>query len=203
MSESIESSSDESTQSQEQPTCTAMCSTSLSNRGLPISMAMLYTADDGPSDHMDIETPPTSPETPPISPECGHSHIDRTKATEWIKHVSMESNQSCVSEPMKTPVDSGKRRRSKNFVAGGLAERMQKIIQRENSEITFWEHHSARQHETGNVFTAVLMCQLSNHTKCSSYSVCHFVVIIWFVYWFSGFFTGYLQKLRFSLSYRG
>ena len=152
VSESIESSSNEPTQSQEQPTCTSMCSTSRSSRGIPISKVMLYTGEGRPPDHLDIETPPTSPDAPPTSPECGHSHINREKTTDWIRHVSNRFDQSCVSEPMKMPVDSGKRRRDNNFMAGGLAERMQRIIQRENAEITFWEHRSAREQETGIVY---------------------------------------------------
>ena len=153
-------SSDEDSLSQEQSRCTAMHSTSHSSRGLCV--AMLSTGEEGPPENMDIETPPTSPETPPTSPECGHSNSNRTKATEWIRQVSIESNQSnqynqsCVSESMKTPVESGKKGRGKYFVVGGLAERMQRIIQRENSEITFWEHHLTTQQETG----IVLLCHL-------------------------------------------
>ena len=158
MSEGIVCSSDEEdTMSQKRSRCAAVCSTSHSSSGIPISVAMLYTGEEGPPENMDIETPPTSPDTPPTSPECGHSNNNRSKATEWIRQVSMESNrfdQSCV---MKTPVDSGKRGRVKHFVVGGLAERMQRIIQRENSEITFWEHRSTTQQETGSLSAVVIL----------------------------------------------
>lgn len=40
----------------------------------------------------------------------------------------------------KTPVDSAKKKSGKRLVAGGVAERLQKLIQREKSEITFWQH---------------------------------------------------------------
>ena len=183
MSESIESSSDEDTLSQEQSRCSAMCSTSRSSKSLPVSMAMLYAGKEGPSDHMDIETPPTSPETQPTSPECGHSDTNRTKATEWIRQVSIEVrnqfDQSYISEPMKTPVDSGKRGRGKHFVGGGLAEKMQRIIQRENSDITFWEHHSTTRQETDIVGCCGQLCVKSHiyvalkRIKCPSLLLLH------------------------------
>ena len=119
--------------------------TSNISRVIPISMAALYTESDDPPEYMSIESPPSSPED-------SHAHFNRTKTTEWLKNVSLESNQfdqSCHSESMKTPVDSAKKSRNKKFIAGGLADKLQKLIQRENSEITFWEHQSTRQEEEG------------------------------------------------------
>ena len=127
-------------------------------------MATLYAEADEPPEYESIESPPSSPETshayysrtkvtPPTSPESSHTHHHRTKATEWLKYVSMESNQSNqfdqsgLNETMKTPVDSAKKSKSKKFVAGGLAEQLNRIVQREKSEITFWEHRSTRQQE--------------------------------------------------------
>ena len=146
LSDSIESSSGDD--SHQVNVHTATPSTShIITRGFPVSMATLYSEDKQPPDYMAIETPPSSPQTPIALPDA---HISRTKATDWIKHVSIESNQSDQShlgDSVKTSVDSGKRGRGKRFVCGGLAERMQRIIQRENSEITFWEHRSTRQLE--------------------------------------------------------
>ena len=45
-----------------------------------------------------------------------------------------------VSDVMKTPVDSAKKKHGRKLIAGGLAERLLRIVQREKSEITFWEH---------------------------------------------------------------
>ena len=122
------------------------------SRGIPISMATLYVEPDNPPEYMSIETPPSSPELYQSSQlyqadQFDHSDVSRTKTSEWIKHVSFESNQcdqSCLNETMKTPVDSAKKSRRKKFVLGGLAEQLQRIIQRENSDITFWEHRSAK-----------------------------------------------------------
>ena len=100
-------------------------------RGIPVSMAMMHA---NVEEDLSIESPPSSPEL---------SHMTRIKATDWIKNVSVESHEDDdVNETMKTPIDSSKRGRSKRFVSGGLAEQLQRIIQRENSDITFWEHRS-------------------------------------------------------------
>ena len=102
--------------------------------------------------------------TPPSSPELGHSDLSRTKTSDWIKqlHVeSMESNQcdqSHLSETMKTPLDSAKKSRGKRFVPGGLAEQLQRVIQRENSEITFWEHRSKRLQEEKDAGIILHVC---------------------------------------------
>lgn len=90
-----------------------------------------------------IVTPPSSLETDQES---------RPKASEWIKLVSLDSDTTRVGESslndttfvMKTPHDSAKkltsRQRGRRLVAGGLAESLQTIIQRENAEVAFWEH---------------------------------------------------------------
>ena len=96
--------------------------------------------------------------TPPSSPEDSTSIADfsKTKTSEWIKQVQLESLEStkselsCLNETvMKTPHHrsesaSSKRVRGRKFVPGGLAEQLLSVIQRENSEITFWQHKAKR-----------------------------------------------------------
>ena len=41
---------------------------------------------------------------------------------------------------MKTPTGSEKRNHRHKFIAGGMAERLLKLVRREKSEIAFWEH---------------------------------------------------------------
>ena len=69
------------------------------------------------------------------------SDISRTETSEWIKQVSIDGNQRDQLSLSKS--DSAKKSRRKKFVPGGLADQLQRIIQRENSEITFWEHRLA------------------------------------------------------------
>ena len=46
-----------------------------------------------------------------------------------------------LSDGLPTPLDSAKRRGSSlKLTEGGLAERVLKLVQKEKSELTFWEH---------------------------------------------------------------
>lgn len=99
-------------------------------------------------DNANISTPPSSPENDPEYEDT----LSRTKTSDWIRQVSLDSDATHVGETsmsdttfvMKTPHDSAKksssRRGGRRLVEGGLAEQLQKIIQRENVEVTFWEH---------------------------------------------------------------
>ena len=111
---------------------------------IPISMATLYVDPCDPPEYMSIETPPSSPELnqPYHCDQLDQSDINRTKTSEWLKQVSVDVNQS--NQLSLSRSDSAKKPRRKKFVLGGLAERLQRVIQRENSEISFWEHRSAK-----------------------------------------------------------
>lgn len=109
-------------------------------------------------DNASIFTPPSSPDYNQESED----NLSRTKTSEWIKQVSLDSETTRVGETsmsdttlvMKTPRDSAKKLSSRSggrrLVAGGMAEHLQKIIQRENVEVTFWEH-KVKQLEEGVV----------------------------------------------------
>ena len=111
-------------------------------------MAMLYVDPSDPPEYMNIETPPSSPELnqshqPYHSDLLDQSDFNRTKTSDWLKQVSIDANQSDQLSLSRS--DSAKKSsRRRKFVLGGLAERLQRIIQRENSEITFWEHRSLK-----------------------------------------------------------
>ena len=111
---------------------------------IPISMATIYADPCDPPEYMSIETPPSSPELnqPYHCDQLDQSDINRTKTSEWLKQVSVDMNQSDRLSLSRS--DSAKKPRRKKFVSGGLAEHLQRIIQRENSEISFWEHRSAK-----------------------------------------------------------
>ena len=74
---------------------------------------------------------------------------DRTKTSDWIKQVQLESMELSKSGDLThiNEIDSTRRGRGKKFVAGGLAERLQRILNHENSEVTFWEHQSKEPEE--------------------------------------------------------
>ena len=93
--------------------------------------------------------------TPPSSPEASISDLSRSKTSDWIKQVALESlvsSRGCDTShindtTMRTPYhnDSSSRRgRAKKLVPGGLAEQLQRVIQYEASEITFWEHRAKK-----------------------------------------------------------
>ena len=126
---------------------------------IPISMAMLYVDPTDPPEYMSIETPPSSPELNQSnrlyhSDELDQSDINRTKTSEWLKHVSIDANQSDQLSLSRS--DSAKKSRRKKFISGGLAERLHRIIQRENSEITFWEHRSIKAQQDSQQGTLVI-----------------------------------------------
>ena len=85
------------------------------------------------------------------------SDLSRTKASDWIKQIareSLDSSRGCdVSHlhdtTMRTPYhgDSVKRSKGKKLVPGGMAEQLQRVVQREASEITFWEHKAKKLEE--------------------------------------------------------
>ena len=54
--------------------------------------------------------------------------------------MDIASKSRDFSDTSKTPVDSAKKRPSRKLVLGGMAQRLQRLIQRERSEVTFWEH---------------------------------------------------------------
>ena len=99
----------------------------------------------------------TSIATPPSSPELHYniSSSSRTKTSEWIKQVRLDSLDSTRADERtlnetvlsKYQPDSAKKGRGRKIVAGGLAERLQRVIQHTASEVTFWEHRAKRMKE--------------------------------------------------------
>ena len=118
-----------------------------SRSNIPISMATLHADSNDPPEYMTIETPHSSPELNQSNllyhdDQLDQSNISRIKTSEWLKQVSINANQSDQLSLSRS--DSAKKSRRKKFVPGGLAEQLQQILQRENSEITYWEHSLAK-----------------------------------------------------------
>lgn len=117
------------------------------SRGLPPSLQSFIGTLDSTSEDVNIGTPPSSP-------EASVSDLSKTKASDWIKQIALESLEGCDMSNLhdtmtRTPYhgDSVKRGRGKKLVPGGLAEQLQRVIQREASEITFWEHKAKKLEE--------------------------------------------------------
>ena len=128
--------------------------------------------------HMSIETPPSSPELNQPNQLyrddlLDQSDVSRTKTSEWLKQVSIDANQS--DQVSLSRSDSAKKSRRKKFVSGGLAERLHRIIQRENSEITFWEHRSlkAQQESQQGAYVYVYMYMYIILTCMNAYTHTH------------------------------
>ena len=130
---------------------------------IPISMAMLYVDPSDPPEYMNIETPPSSPELNQSNQLYlnDQSDISRTKTSEWIKQVSIDGNQRDQLSLSKS--DSAKKSRRKKFVPGGLADQLQRIIQRENSEITFWEHRLANAQQDNQQGMCTIIIHMYTH----------------------------------------
>ena len=145
---------------------------------IPISMATLYVDPSDPPEYMSIETPPSSPELNQPNQLyrddlLDQSDVSRTKTSEWLKQVSIDANQS--DQVSLSRSDSAKKSRRKKFVSGGLAERLHRIIQRENSEITFWEHRSvkAQQESQQGAYVYVYMYMYIILTCMNAYTHTH------------------------------
>ncbi|XP_032220300.1 DNA repair-scaffolding protein isoform X2 [Nematostella vectensis] len=93
------------------------------------------------SEEFILSTPHYSPTPPSKNMEAGPS-TPRT-GSEWLKHVqplTSPLSQSVVLSPDgKGLLDSAKKSKKK-FIRSGLAERLQRIINREKSDRTFWQH---------------------------------------------------------------
>ncbi|XP_073439855.1 DNA repair-scaffolding protein isoform X3 [Dendrobates tinctorius] len=67
-------------------------------------------------------------------------HFGGKSASEWLKtaQVMLQTPEKKANVRSKTPEDSAKKK--KRFLRGGLAERLNRLHNRERSAITFWRH---------------------------------------------------------------
>ena len=103
-------------------------------------------------EYMNIATPPSSPELTATTEQY------KTTTSAWIKQIPLESEElagaasndttHCLNDTALRTLGhsggSGKRGRwgKGRVVPGGLAEAVEKVAQRESSEVTFWEHRT-------------------------------------------------------------
>ena len=109
-------------------------------------------------EYLSIATPPSSPDTP--TAEESSNKTAATKTGSWIRQIS-RYREDCLEETVQMnetagPLfqhgsDSGRRGRGRGgkVVSGGLEEGLLQLIQREDSDVTFWEHCSRRMGSSG------------------------------------------------------
>ena len=108
---------------------------------------------------LSITTPPSSPDLVSVKPLTNKAKVMKTSV--WMKQIPLDP-EGCLEETHMSLInnetagllqhrDSEKRGRGRGrkVVPGGLEEGLLHVIQRENSEITFWEHCS-RKMESNN-----------------------------------------------------
>ena len=123
-------------------------------------------------EYMSIATPPSSPELTATT-EVEHS-LGKTTTSAWMKQIPLECEESpsravanetmhCLNDTALQGLgqsgEGGRRgtgRRGRKVVLGGLAEAVERVTQRESSEVTFWEHRARKMKDSdignGNPF---------------------------------------------------
>lgn len=105
-------------------------------------------------EYMNIATPPSSPE---LTATTYEQPFSKTTTGAWIKQISVESpgnvtnnTTHCLNDTVLRALGNtseggrkGKGRRGR-MVPGGLAEAVERVAQRESSEIIFWEHRARK-----------------------------------------------------------
>ena len=136
----------------------AIESLSLTSRDLPLHHSSALA-----DDFVEIDSLPSSPDTLQASSIVFDS--SRIKTSEFVKQVSLDatadrSGHFDTTLFARTPhkllqTDSGRRQRRRKFVSGGLAERLHRVVLRESSESTFWEHRVSGldEKEIGQLYT--------------------------------------------------
>ncbi|XP_070576050.1 DNA repair-scaffolding protein-like isoform X2 [Ptychodera flava] len=86
------------------------------------------------------------------------------KGSDWLKSVQWQTPDK---KPQVTSlVQPDSTRKSKKFVRGGLAERLQQILLREKSSMAFWSHHNAMNSTGSNGGSSLTVRLLSLEVQC-------------------------------------
>ncbi|XP_053571001.1 DNA repair-scaffolding protein [Bombina bombina] len=75
----------------------------------------------------------------PLNDDGGATLVGRS-ASDWVKTAQalLQTPEKKLDKPCKTPEDSAKKKR--RFLRGGLAERLNRLQNRERSAVSFWRH---------------------------------------------------------------
>ncbi|XP_067409904.1 DNA repair-scaffolding protein isoform X2 [Emydura macquarii macquarii] len=90
-------------------------------------------------------------------------------ASDWLKSaqalLQTPKKQSDKTKTSRTPEDSAKKRK---LLRGGLAERLNRLQNRERSAISFWKHQCVSHHKTSSGGKSVLIVKiLEVHEECA------------------------------------
>lgn len=89
--------------------------------------------------------------------------------SEWVKtaQVLLQTPKKKIDKTFKTPEDSAKKK--KRFLRGGLAERLNRLQNRERSAITFWRHQSGSDCRIplGDKSGTLLLKLIDIHEECA------------------------------------
>lgn len=90
-------------------------------------------------------------------------------ASDWLKsaQVLLHTPEKQPERSSRTPEDSAKKK--KRFLRGGLAERLNRLQNRERSAISFWRHQGVADHKTpsGSRAGVLIVKVLGVHEECS------------------------------------
>ncbi|XP_061454336.1 DNA repair-scaffolding protein isoform X2 [Rhineura floridana] len=96
-------------------------------------------------------------------------------ASDWLKsaQIFLQTPEKKGDKNLKTPEDSAKKRK---FLRGGLAERLNKLQNRERAAISFWRHQciSDNQIPSGGKSGVLTVKILEMHEECTLHiAICH------------------------------
>ncbi|XP_078543453.1 DNA repair-scaffolding protein isoform X2 [Lissotriton helveticus] len=90
-------------------------------------------------------------------------------ASDWLKSAQalLQTPEKQPEKSSRTPEDSAKKR--KRFLRGGLAERLNRLQNRERSAISFWRHQAVADHKnpSGSRAGVLIVKVLGVHEECS------------------------------------
>ncbi|KAM5157156.1 DNA repair-scaffolding protein [Mantella aurantiaca] len=90
-------------------------------------------------------------------------------ASDWVKtaQILLQTPEKKIDKTFKTPEDSAKKK--KRFLRGGLAERLNRLQNRERSAITFWRHQSGSDCRIplGDKSGTLLLRLIDVHEECA------------------------------------
>ncbi|XP_040210101.1 DNA repair-scaffolding protein [Rana temporaria] len=127
------------------------------------ALSILEYVSDEPEDECSV---PSERQNVPV---CEENTSGGRTVSEWVKtaQVLLQTPRKKMDKAFKTPEDSAKKK--KRFVRGGLAERLNRLQNRERSAITFWRHQSGSDCRIpmGDKSDTLLLKLIDIHEECA------------------------------------
>ncbi|XP_015280927.1 PREDICTED: DNA repair-scaffolding protein [Gekko japonicus] len=136
-----------------------------------------YSSDNENVDECQIETTAANLELPKnlqLSFGAGSELDTGRSATDWLKSAQavLQTPKKKIDKNLKSLDDSAKKRK---LLRGGLAERLNRLQNRERAAINFWRHNCISDNQTPGGKSGVLMVKiLEMHEECIlCIAICH------------------------------